>query len=139
MPPKPARPPGRRLPVAGPATRAASALRQHLTQHAFDLVVVAPNRSPWFTLAGTSGSRPTAVAPWSPPRSVKQRATAERPVEADGGRRILGTLGPDTRLRWSFSDISPTALIWRNEEAHGENGRWELRLEFSAVRSEVTG
>ena len=56
--------------------------------------------------------------------------------ETAGGVELLGSLG-ETRLRWSFSDITPTTFTWRNEEADGEDGRWVLRQEFSASRAGV--
>lgn len=49
------------------------------------------------------------------------------------GVELLGAAA-DTRLRWSFSDITPTTFVWRNEEAHGEHGPWKLAQEFSARR-----
>jgi hypothetical protein len=54
--------------------------------------------------------------------------------ETPGGVELLGAVGTDTRLRWSFSDITPTAFVWRNEEAHGEHGPWKLVQEFHARR-----
>jgi hypothetical protein len=54
--------------------------------------------------------------------------------ETPRGVELHGTTGADTRLRWSFSDITPTTFTWRNEEAHGEAGPWKLTQEFSARR-----
>ena len=54
--------------------------------------------------------------------------------ETRSGVELLGDLGADTRLRWSFSDIAPTMFTWRNEQAHRDDGVWELRQEFKAVR-----
>ena len=47
-------------------------------------------------------------------------------AETLGGVELLGAVGADTRLRRSFSDITPTTFVWRNEEAHGEYGPWRL-------------
>ena len=54
--------------------------------------------------------------------------------ETAGGIELLAAPDATTRLRWSFSDITPDSFSWHNEEAEGDDGAWTLRQQFSAVR-----
>lgn len=54
--------------------------------------------------------------------------------ETAAGVELLGTREPATRLRWSFSDITPGTFTWRNEETHDDDAGWLLTQEFRAAR-----
>jgi hypothetical protein len=47
---------------------------------------------------------------------------------------------PDgTRIRWSFTDITPDSFTWRFEASTDGGATWHQRMEFSAVRRPPTG
>jgi hypothetical protein len=54
---------------------------------------------------------------------------------AVGDRIVLhGNLGHDSRLRWSFNDIRPDAMVWRGEVSRDDGKTWHLRNEHRMKR-----
>jgi hypothetical protein len=54
---------------------------------------------------------------------------------AVGDRIVLhGNLGDGSRLRWSFNDIRPDAMVWRGEASRDEGKTWRLRNEHRMKR-----
>ena len=56
-----------------------------------------------------------------------------------GGRQgadiVQEGIGPDGRkIRWLFTDITPTSFIWRGESLESDGKTWRLEAEFRARR-----
>jgi len=70
---------------------------------------------------------------WSDP--LKQLYT--RQIGRARGADIVqeGELGNGIRLRWSFSDITPTSFRWRGERSMDDGASWHLQADFRARRT----
>lgn len=69
---------------------------------------------------------------WSDP--LKQLYT--RQIGRAQGADIvqIGDMGGGIRLRWSFSDITPTSFRWRGERSMDDGASWHLQADFRARR-----
>jgi hypothetical protein len=66
-----------------------------------------------------TGSRPTA---------------GQRPEQAGEDIVQLGTAPGGSKIRWSFSEITPDSFRWRGEVSSDGGATWRLNVEFLARR-----